>query len=123
MSDEQSLMPCPFCGAIPHVRVSGVTQVLCTECVCGTGFYASDPVGCNNAITAWNTRTPSDHEKLEAACRALDEMWSRDWNPPHVDKAQQEPRLITEECLDIWRNIRAALAPARQVAETLGRGS
>jgi len=51
--------------------------------------------------------------ELLEACKALDAMWLEDWEPPHSDPEQQEPRLLAKECLDIWRAIRAAIAKAR----------
>ena len=50
-------------------------------------------------------------ELLEVVKR-LDALWLEDWEPPHADKAQQEPRILAEECLDIWRDARAAIAKA-----------
>ena len=49
-------------------------------------------------------------EQAREVIQRLDAMWLEDWEPPHPDKAKQEPRIITEQCLDVWRDARAALA-------------
>lgn len=51
-----ALEPCPFCGGNATVKVSIALQVCCTKCLGGTGFYS--PNLRNQAIAAWNRRTP-----------------------------------------------------------------
>lgn len=49
---------------------------------------------------------------LYAALEALDKFWLEDWAPPgEVD----EPRLLSESTLAIWRQVRAALSRASLV--------
>lgn len=84
-----------------------------------TGLIADTKPKALEAMRAALDAMPSDtalreqRDDLLEACKALDAMWSRDWEPPHLDRAQQEPHIISSECLDVWRNIRAAIAKVR----------
>jgi hypothetical protein len=51
MKEEQSLLPCPFCGGDANIDIKG--NVVCVDCPVWMSKYSTkDP------ITKWNTRTP-----------------------------------------------------------------
>ena len=57
-NEPEGLEPCPFCGGEANIERStfSTVQARCAECVCGTGLYAGDKIGRQNAIAAWNRR-------------------------------------------------------------------
>lgn len=63
MSEE--LLPCPFCGKEPRERQlqaweNAVFQIKCWGCMAESGEYEF----LNNAIAAWNRRSPSPVESM-----------------------------------------------------------
>lgn len=99
--DEQTLLPCPFCGSNNVKAGHGVRYAECSDCD-AMGPTAHYP---ENAISAWNTRAAMpDTKALEAADwfaitdRVLDELQEHDSD------------LTSGSEID---NVRAALRAAR----------
>jgi len=71
MSDDVTLLPCPFCGKEPMLHrlanMSSLHKVSCKFCDAGPHSSLSREA----AITAWNTRTPSPDsgERMREALR------------------------------------------------------
>ena len=69
MTEENKLLPCPFCGASakPWQQNSMIWAVMCSEC--GAEYDASE--GLTEAVAAWNRRVPDARDariaELEAA--------------------------------------------------------
>jgi hypothetical protein len=116
MTDEQSLMPCPnpWCQESRPI-VHRVPSAWIVSCQCG----AKGPraAGREEAITVWNTRTPSDHEKLVGELVEALEVALLTLKIEGVCGGECFP------CDDANRLIARAKSPARQVVETQGRGS
>ena len=57
MSDETTLLPCPFCGGEAHTYKNNLWHVACERahngCVTMSAFITEA-----EAVEAWNTRTP-----------------------------------------------------------------
>lgn len=55
MSDETTLLPCPFCGGEAEFNIfDTICNVECPECFNGTRYYALDDY--EQAVAAWNAR-------------------------------------------------------------------
>jgi Lar family restriction alleviation protein len=64
------LLPCPFCAKSAHICDTGVFWVACDECDAEGPFKDND----QDAIKAWNTRSPSVDAGAREALEALS-MW------------------------------------------------
>ena len=59
----EKLKACPFCGNMPWVdRLRDGWSIACDSKKCPMEVYADSFTSKNEAIKAWNTRTPPDKE-------------------------------------------------------------
>lgn len=84
MSENQELLPCPFCGGEAYNAINCGDDfneypfsVECNKCAATTDFYSDD----ESAVEAWNRRAHPDTLTDEAKLRrsqALDELGALD---------------------------------------------
>lgn len=72
MTDKVTLLPCPFCGGAAKLTDHedcdvGGRWVVCTPC--GAARWGDQP---DEAITAWNARTNTNTELVEALRRIIE---------------------------------------------------
>ena len=93
MSEDVVLLPCPFCGGAAQIEPKNWhgrdrIGVFCTECLI---FQDSRCPNDDDAIAAWNTRTP-DHaaraDRAEAAFREAREALH--YHAARADRAEEE---------------------------------
>jgi len=74
MTAETDLLPCPFCGGAPSVRVPEATDGYATHvaCRCGASLYGARRhfSSTEEAIAAWNRRTAPPPSVPEDACES-----------------------------------------------------
>ena len=80
MSNTPSLLPCPFCGGIPHLKRStrgDYTSIVCHGECSGPLVMVIPNDRIEEGISAWNRRTPQPAPGLLSEREAFEAAWEK----------------------------------------------